>query len=92
MTTQITHVSIFQTAKVISVVYGIFGILYIPLGWIIDSASPAEEQLGAFWLWMPFVLLVLTFVATAAGCAIYNFVASRVGGIELTLGSDDSHA
>ncbi len=69
-----------------AVLYGLVGLIYIPLGFVIELTAPPEEQLGMwFWLLFPVILAVFTFVAVAIGCAIYNAVAKRIGGIEVTL-------
>lgn len=84
-TTQITRISVFQTSKVTGVLYTVVGLIYIPLGWFADSAAAPDDQLGALWLIMPLILGVIGFIAVALMAALYNFVASRMGGIEFSL-------
>ena len=75
-----------QSVKVIAVLYGFVGLIYIPLGFVIELTAPPEEQYGMwFWILFPVILAVMTFVAIAIGCTIYNAVAKRIRGIEVTL-------
>jgi hypothetical protein len=87
MKTRLTHVSVLQTSKVMAAVYTVFGLIYIPLGFLMDMAAPPEEQLGLFWLVMPILIGVMTFIAVAIGAALYNAIAGMLGGIEFELTS-----
>ena len=50
-----------------------------------DSAAAPGEQLGVVWLFMPIIMGVVGFIASALVAALYNVVAQRMGGIELSL-------
>jgi hypothetical protein len=81
----IRRITALQAAKVAAILYGIMGILYVPLGMLADAASPPEQRLGLLWLFSPVAFAVLSWVAVAIGCALYNKVAGWVGGIEIEL-------
>ena len=86
MVHRISHFSVAQTSKVVAAIYFLFGLLYIPLGFIIEATAPPEEKVGLwFWILFPAILAVFVFIAVALGCVIYNAVAKHIGGIEVTL-------
>ena len=83
---QITRISINQTSKVVAITYLLLLFLFIPLAYVADTTAPPEEQLGMLlWGLLPLIVAALTYVVTAVACAIYNWVAKHVGGIEFTL-------
>lgn len=86
MAQQIRRFGIGQTAKVVAVLYALMGLVFVPIFWIAAMFAPKESGFGAgFALAMPIVYGVLGFIFTAIGCAVYNFVAGLVGGIEVEL-------
>jgi hypothetical protein len=88
MPQQIRRFGVLQTAKVIAVLYGLMGLVFVPIFLVVAMFSPSKDSPGAgFALLMPIIYAVLGFVFTAIGCAIYNFVAGLVGGIEVELDS-----
>ena len=82
---RITHFSVHRCALTLAFVYFVFGFIYIPLGYLIDSASPPHERLGLFWLVAPFALAIIGYIGIALFCALYNFIASKTGGVEFNL-------
>lgn len=75
-----------QTAKVLGILYGLMGLILLPLFLIAALASPQETGFGVgFAVILPILYGVLGFVMTAIGCALYNWVAGMVGGIEVEL-------
>lgn len=88
MRKRIRRVSVFQTAKVSAVLYGLMGLLAVPFVFLASMLSPGETNLfgigaglvGAIML--PVIYAVFGFIFTAIGCAIYNAVAGVIGGIE----------
>jgi len=88
MRKRIRRVSVFQTAKVSAVLYGLMGLLVVPFLFLATLVSPGEANLfglgaglvGA--LMVPVIYAVFGFIFTAIGCAIYNAVAGVMGGIE----------
>ncbi len=89
MKTRISRISVLQTSKVVAAVYGVFGLVYIPFGFAVDSGAPAGGQLGVAWLFTPLLLAGMMFVVTALFTWLYNVVAGQVGGIEFELTHDD---
>lgn len=87
MPQQIRRFGIGQTAKVIAVLYALMGLIFVPFVLIAAAFAPREAGFGTgFALALPILYGVLGFVFTAIACAIYNFVAGYVGGIEVELG------
>jgi hypothetical protein len=83
---QIRRFGIVQTAKVIAVLYFLVGLVLLPVFLVIATFSPKEAEFGSgFALALPVIYGVMGFIATAIGCAIYNFIAGFVGGIEVEL-------
>jgi len=85
---RITHLSVHQCSLTLAFLYCVFGFIYIPLGYLIDSASPPDERLGLFWLAAPLVMGVIGYIGAALACALYNFIASKTGGVEFTLSAE----
>lgn len=86
MPQQIRRFGIGQTAKVIAVLYVLVGALLVPFVLIGAAFSPRESHFsGGLALALPIIYGVCGFIFTAIGCAIYNFIAGFVGGIEVEL-------
>ena len=86
MAQQIRRFGVGQTAKVVAVLYAIMGLIFVPIILIASMLSPNKTEFGtAFALALPIIYGVMGFVFTAIGCALYNFVAGLVGGIEVEL-------
>lgn len=76
-----------QTAKVLGVLYGLMGLVFVPFFILIAMFSPDAEGFGVgFAIMMPVLYGLIGFVFTAIGCLLYNVVAGWVGGIEVELG------
>lgn len=87
MPQQIRRFGIGQTAKVIGVLYALIGLVFVPFFLIAATFAPSQTGFGAgFALVLPVLYGVMGFIFTAIACAIYNFVAGYVGGIEVELG------
>jgi len=86
MPQQIRRFGVAQTAKVAGVLYALIGVVLLPFLLIAAMFSPDKNGFGAgFALAIPILYGVLGFITTAIGCAIYNFVAGYVGGVEVEL-------
>lgn len=87
MKQQLTHISVHQSAKVVAILYGILGLVVIPLFMLVSLADPA----GGFPFWLlllfPVFYAIMGYVFTALAAALYNAISSRAGGIEFTLQS-----
>lgn len=86
---------VYQTSKIIGIIYflvsaiimiplGLFGIL---LGGMGDMGMGGFEAM--FFFIAPFFYGLFAFIATAIACAVYNFIADKVGGIEIELETTD---
>lgn len=87
MKKQIRHVSVFQSAKVMAVLYFVISIPFVLIMAIptVMMRQPGTGP-GLFMLiLMPFLYLVFGFLFSAFGAWIYNLVAARIGGFEFTL-------
>jgi hypothetical protein len=89
MVQRLSRFSVGQTAKVLGLLYGLMGLIFVPFFLLTTMFSAEDDGLGVgFALALPFLYGLLGFVFTAIGCALYNWVARRVGGIELTLDTE----
>ena len=89
MVQRLSRFSIGQTAKVLGLLNGLMGLIFVPFFVIATMLSPGDESLGiGFALAMPILYGLLGFVFTAIGCALYNWVARKVGGIEVSLDTE----
>jgi hypothetical protein len=84
MKKQITRFSIFQTSKVLSLMFIIpFAILAFSFGiFLILDGKPRE---GLSIIIMPFFSVIILFIYNAIILALYNFAAKYFGGIEIEL-------
>lgn len=88
MAQQIRRFGIGQTAKVVGVLYALMGLLLLPFFLAAAAFAPSQTGFGTgFALGLPIIYGVAGFIFTAIACAIYNFVAGFVGGIEVELES-----
>src|SRR5688500_12174547 len=85
MKQQIKRFSILQTAKVLGILYAILGLLFFPIFLLATLVDPQNSFGLAFAFLMPAFYALIGFVGTIIGCAIYNWIAGWVGGIEVEL-------
>ena len=86
MAQQVRRFGIGQTAKVIVILYGLMGLIFLPFFLAGAMLSPKGMGFGiGFAIALPILYGVCGFIFTAIGCAIYNWVAGMVGGIEVEL-------
>ena len=89
MVQRLSSFSIGQTAKVLGLLYGLMGFLTIPFIIMAGIYLPPKSGFGiGYALTVPVLYGLMGFVFTAVGCALYNWVAGMVGGIEIKLESD----
>lgn len=83
---QIRRFGVAQTAKVAGALYGLAGVLLVPIFLVVAMNSPSEERISmGIALLIPIFYGIAGLIVTAIGCAIYNVVAGWVGGIEMDL-------
>jgi hypothetical protein len=86
MVHRLSRFSVGQTAKVLGLLYGLMGLIILPFFLIPVMRSPEEYGFGiGFALALPILYGLFGYVFTAIGCALYNWVAGKVGGIEINL-------
>ncbi|MGH7645422.1 MAG: DUF3566 domain-containing protein [Gemmatimonadales bacterium] len=86
MVQRVRRFSIAQTAKVAGVLYALMGLIFMPVFVIAALVAPQGRSFGiGFALVLPIAYGVVGFIFAAIGCALYNWVAGMVGGIEVEL-------
>ena len=83
MKTQITRISFYQNAKILAILYIPVGLVYALIGAVFLLMD--EDYLrftGYVFLSMPLWLSVAVVGAHYAVAAVYNYLASKVGGFE----------
>ncbi len=88
---RLSRFSVGQTAKVLGILYGLMGLVLMPLFVLASMFSAEENEFGiGFAVALPILYGLFGFIFTAIGCALYNWVAGKVGGIELNLDTEVS--
>jgi hypothetical protein len=83
---QVRRFGIGQTAKVVGILYGLMGLIFLPILLLASMLSPNGLGYGiGFAIALPILYGICGFIFTAIACAIYNWVAGMVGGIEVDL-------
>ncbi len=91
---RIKSVGVLSCAKMLGVLYGCMGLLFIPFALIAGLASMATQQANsaiggaamlALGIIAPVIYGAMGFVFGAIGAWIYNLVAKWLGGIEIQL-------
>jgi hypothetical protein len=91
MIQRLSSFSVGQTAKVLGLLYGLMGLLTVPVIVMAGIWLPPGRESGfgiGYALTIPVLYGFMGFVFTAIGCSLYNWVAGMVGGIEIKLDSD----
>lgn len=82
MKKQINHISVFQSSKTISVLFGLVGVIIAyPLALFAFLNGLPKDGLQLIIL--PFIWIVMGFIFYAIFFALYNFIARFFGGIEV---------
>jgi hypothetical protein len=87
---EIKSFKIFQTARVIAVLYAIVGLIAMVLFAFLPVRRGFPGHGFMAIIFVPILYGILSFIFTALLCWLYNEVASRIGGVafELTQRSD----
>lgn len=89
---RIKRITPLQLGKMLAVLYGIMGLLFLPFLLIMSfvaSQAPAEQRVGmmafgfGFALLAPVMYAAMGFLIGLLGALIYNLVAKWIGGIEV---------
>jgi ABC-type Fe3+ transport system permease subunit len=93
---EIKHLSSHQNAKVQAVMMALISAIFcLPFGllvMVLPSRSPtggSSFMSGFFLLLLPVLYLVIGYIFTWIGCAIYNVVVKYTGGVEFEYSTDD---
>lgn len=91
VTRRLKRIAPLQLGKILAILYGIMGLLFIPFFLLIGMLSsqvPDEQRVGmmamsgGFAIFAPIMYAIMGFILGVIGAAIYNLVAKWVGGIE----------
>ncbi len=91
-TRRIRRIAPLQLGKMLAILYGIMGLLFVPFFLIMSAVStqlPPAQRVGmmafgvGFAIAAPFLYAAMGFVFGALGALIYNVVAKWIGGIEV---------
>ncbi len=94
MNKRIKSIAPLQLAKILGVLYGLLGLLFLPVFLVFalaGAAGPAEHRFGiaavgvGFAIFFPIMYAVMGFVSGLIGAFLYNLVAKWVGGIQIEL-------
>jgi hypothetical protein len=89
---KIKRIAPVQLGKMLALVYGIMGLLFVPVflvGALAASHLPQQQRVGilamgtGFALCMPLLYALMGLIVGLLGAVIYNLVARWVGGIEV---------
>jgi len=89
---RIKRIAPLQLGKMLAILYGIMGLLFIPFFLVMSAVSsqmPPEHRVGmmafgiGFAIAAPFLYAAMGFVFGALGALIYNVVARWIGGVEV---------
>jgi hypothetical protein len=89
---RIKRFSPLQLGKMLAVLYGLMGLIFLPfflIASLVSSHLPAHQRVGVmalgigFAVCFPFIYAAMGFVFGVIGAWIYNIVARWIGGIEV---------
>jgi len=93
MKRQIRRISILQSSKVATILYALFGLIYVPIGCGMFVFAPDDMKfLGFIYFFMPILTAVLGFIFFVIFAWLYNVIAGWVGGFEFEVESVDPPA
>lgn len=85
MKQQITSISPIHIAKIFAILYFAMSLPFVLLTEVMVLFSPLHEDPRGYMMAMPILYGLCGFVATFLGAILYNFIASKIGGIEFTI-------
>ena len=86
MKKQITRISILQSSKIATALYCLFGLVYTLIGIpMLLFGSKQLQIMGIIYLFMPIAMAILGFVFFVIFAAIYNLLATLLGGFEVEI-------
>ncbi len=82
MKVQISKISIFQTSRIIAILYAFMGLIHFSIGFFMLLFGKPE---GFILILTPIFMGALGFIFFAVLSAIYNWISTKFGGIEFEL-------
>ena len=90
MKKQVSRISVLQSAKVLTVLYAIFGLIYtlisIPM---MIFGHAGLKMVGIFYFFGPIWMGVIGFIGFVIFAGLYNWLADRLGGVEFEVVSKE---
>jgi len=97
----VKSVGVLSAAKILGMLYGCIGLIFVPFGLIMalaGSATGGQNSLLAgisgviFAIFLPLLYGAFGFVGGLLGALLYNLVARRLGGLQVELGEQPEFA
>jgi hypothetical protein len=86
MKKQVIAISILQSSKISTALYVLMGFIYTLIGIpMIIFGSNQIRVIGAIYVFMPIIMGIFGFIFFVIFAAIYNLLASWLGGIEVEI-------
>ena len=86
MKKQLIRISILQSSKILTALYVLMGFLYSLIGIpMIVFGSKPFKIMGIVYLFMPLIMGIMGFVFFAIFAALYNLLATWLGGFEVEI-------
>jgi hypothetical protein len=82
---QISNVSVYQTSKIIGIMYFAITLIFVPFGLILFLSGARGHGFGIFMIFAPLIYGIAGFIFAAFAGWLYNLVAQQWGGIEVTV-------
>ena len=80
---QITHISPIKIATIFAILYIALSLPFMIVAEVM-LFSPIAHTPRIYLIGMPFLHGIVGFIVTFIGAVLYNFIASKIGGIEFT--------
>jgi hypothetical protein len=91
MKKQVIRISILQSSKILTAMYFLMGFIYTLIGVpMIVFGNPGLRVAGVIYLFMPVIMAIVGFVFFVIFGAVYNFLATLLGGVEVEV-RDSQH-
>ena len=81
---QITHITPIKIATIFAIVYIALSLPFMIFTEVWLLFSPILQTPRIYLIGMPFLYGIIGFITTFIGAVLYNFIASKIGGIEFT--------
>lgn len=86
---RVTRISVLQSSKMAAALYFVFGLLYTLVGIAMFIAKGLSDPTAVLFILMPVIMGIFGFLFFGLFAAIYNLLASWIGGIEVEVTSNE---